>query len=77
MKGDEALQGSKEYIEGHHEFTITNQTSFIANGMLIFIFPDQERKARWSGKDTGSEGQSVARGEKVRVYNVDIEFKYD
>lgn len=73
--GADALNGTKEYIKGEHTFTVGDQTSVIATGMLIMIFPAGEVQACWHGKITGATGQPVSRGYRVRVYNADVEFR--
>lgn len=73
--GEDALNGIKEYINGEHTFTVDDQTSVIATGMLIMIFAAGEVQACWHGKTTGATGQPVSRGYRVRVYNADVEFR--
>ncbi|KAM0263778.1 hypothetical protein ACHAQJ_001096 [Trichoderma viride] len=74
-RGVGALSGQKEYIDGYHEFTVDGQTSVIANGSMIMICAPGKNVAQWSGKSTGENGQPVYPGDKVDVYNVEIEFK--
>ena len=73
--GTDALGGKQEHISGLHTFTVEDQTRVIASGVMIMIFGQGQSQARWHGKDTGVEGQTVSEGERVRVYNADVEFK--
>jgi len=73
--GADALSGKKEHINGWHTFTVGDQSAVIADGLAIMIFDPNQTTARWYGKDTGEAGQSVSRGCRVQVYNVDVEFK--
>ena len=73
--GVDALGGKNERISGFHTFTVEDQTRVIANGMMIMIYGKGQAQARWHGKETGAEGQIVSEGERVQVYNADVEFK--
>jgi hypothetical protein len=73
--GDDALAGKKERISGLHTFTVEDQTKVIATGMMIMVYGKGQAYARWHGNDTGAEGQTVWGGERVEVYNADVEFK--
>ncbi|KAK0639586.1 hypothetical protein B0T16DRAFT_423451 [Cercophora newfieldiana] len=75
MSGADALNGTKVHITGEHTFTVEDQKKVIANGMLIMIFGQGQDQTRWYGKDTGAEGQTVSEGDRVRVYNADVEFR--
>lgn len=72
--GEDALSGIKEHIEGFHTFTVTNQSKVIADGLMVGIIPAGESVQATTGKSTGTDGWKVSQGDKVRVYNVDIEF---
>ena len=63
------------YINGWHTFVVEDHTKVIAKGMLIMIFGVGQTQSRWHGKDTGPEGVAVSRGERVQVYNADVEFQ--
>lgn len=73
--GADALARTKEHISVQHTFTVEDQIKVIAKGMLIMIYGQGQSQARWHGLDIGTEGQAVCRGEKVQVYNADVEFK--
>jgi hypothetical protein len=73
--GTDALDGKQEQIFGLHTFTVQEQTRVVASGMMIMIFGQGQAQARWHGKDTGAEGQTVSEGERVQVYNASVEFK--
>lgn len=73
--GKDALNGTMEHISGHHTFTVEDQTTVVAKGMLIMIYGPNSPQARWHGRNTGEDGKAVSRGETVQVYNVDVEFR--
>jgi hypothetical protein len=65
----------KEHFPGFHTFLVGDQKTVIASGMMIMIYGKGQTQARWHGKETGVEGQTVSEGERVRVYNAEVEFK--
>jgi outer membrane lipoprotein-sorting protein len=74
--GADAMAGKKEHISGWFTFTVEEgQRRVVASGMLIMIYGQGQHQARWHGKDTGTEGQAVSQGERVQVYNTDVEFR--
>jgi len=73
--GADALSGKKEHIDGWHTFTVGDQSAVVADGMLIMIYGTGSQRARWHGKSTGIQGETVSQGERVQVYNADVEFK--
>ncbi|KAI3530408.1 hypothetical protein CABS03_15135 [Colletotrichum abscissum] len=73
--GSKALEGEKELVEAHHEFTVDNQTAVIAEGMMIMIFKPNVKTAIWYGKETGPKGIPVSEGYKVVTYNASVQFK--
>lgn len=72
--GEDALSGIKEHIEGFHTFTVTNQSKVIAEGLMVGIIPAGQTIQTITEKSTGADGWTVGQGDRVRVYNVDIEF---
>jgi hypothetical protein len=74
MTGEDALAGKDELIEGHHTFTVGDQSKVVGNGVLIAIFPPGQTSAIWQGNTTGSEGKSVSTGYEVKVLKATVKF---
>lgn len=71
---EDALKGIEVKIAGSHTFIVEDQSTVIASGKTIMIFPPHETKATWAGQNTGSDGESVSRGMKVFVNDVTVVF---
>lgn len=73
MVGEDALNGKPEKIDGWHTFLVDGQKRIVAAGLVIMIYAPGQQMPVWHGNDTG-EGEDVAEGYKVEVFNVSIHF---
>jgi hypothetical protein len=74
--GADALQGTREYIEGPYVFEVQNKGVVIGDGMMIQHWAPGSRDAKHQHNTTGEEGWPVEAGEKVKVYRAYVRFTW-
>lgn len=72
---DDALSGTEVYVKGPYTFHVTTQTTVVAKGKTIMLFPSEQTRAEWWGQDTGEGGKPVKDGYTVFVNDATVVFR--